>query len=439
MDAEGNPLIVWFNAGSVRFSRWNNDEFETSRILNPPSIPSAGASWMGPDIAAHGDTIYVVFKETPEDAGHIWCIHSFDAGETFSDPVRVDSTGESLSRFPAVTTDDSGHPVIAFMKFDQGFSNARWAVTRSNDFGNTFLPDVLASGWSSQASDVCDCCPGSIVCSGNNVALVYRDNNSNIRDTWAALSTDGGLSFTSGINIDQHNWLIHACPASGPDAVILGDSIYSTFMNSSSGTGRVYTNQTSLSDFSSLPGTLVTGSLPGSSQNYPRISASGNSVAIAWKENINGIEQALLSFTADVSSGLPPIFDTVATNGVFNTDLSIRNGNIIVVWEDYNSGTIEFRRGTYEGSTSTEDVRNEAISVSPNPSQSSWTMKGQDILSGSHIEVCDISGKIKYAQVLQEKFNDQSVEIDNTGWSSGVYFLRIFHDSKMSTVKLVKF
>lgn len=439
MDGEGNPLVLWIHAGQVMFSRWHNGDFESSQSLNPSSIPSAGASWMGPDIAAHGDTIYVVYKEVPEDVGHIWCMHSFDAGDTFSDPVRVDFTGDSLSRFPTVTTDASGNPVIAFMKFDPGFSRARWVVTRSNDFGNSFLPDVLASGWSSPTSVVCDCCPGSIISSGNRVVVSYRDNNNNIRDTWAALSTDGGVSFISGINIDQQNWEIHACPSSGPDAVIISDSLYSTFMNAASGTGRVYTNHTSLSDFTSLPGTLVTGSLPGSSQqNFPRISASGNSVAIAWKQNINGNDASLLSFSTDISSGVPAVLDTVATNGVFNTDVAIHEGNIMVVWEDYNSGMVEYRRGTYSTSTSLKELQHAYIDIFPNPAHTAWTLKGSDFISGARIEISDISGNIIYAKVLSDAYNGRLFEIDNTGWNSGIYFLRISHMHGMQTVKLIK-
>ncbi|MEP6645455.1 MAG: T9SS type A sorting domain-containing protein [Saprospiraceae bacterium] len=439
MDATGNPMIIWFNAGAIRFSRWHNGKFEPSKILNP-SITSAGASWMGPDIAASGDTVYVVFKEVPENTGHIWCLHSFDAGETFSNPVSVDSTGDSLSRFPTVTADASGQPVIAFMKFESGFSEAQWAVTRSNDFGNSFTEDVLASRLSSPTSVVCDCCPGSIVASGNNVVVLYRDNNNNIRDTWAALSTDGGLSFTSGINIDQQNWMINACPSSGPDAVIIGDTLYSTFMNAVSGTARVYKNQASLSDFASLPGSFVTGALPGSTQqNFPRISSSGNSVAIAWKQNINGNDQALISLTTNVTSGHQPEFDTVATNGVFNTDVAIRNGNIIVVWEDYNSGTVEFRWGTYEVSTSTGEVRNESLHVFPNPSMYAWTLIGNDIIQGSKIEIFDIGGQIVYHKVLHDNFNESVFQIDNTGWSSGVYFLKISHQNKINSLKLIKF
>src|SRR5688572_25498532 len=76
-DREGNPMVLWFHAERAMFSRWNGTAFETPRILNPLSMTVAGATWMGPDIAVHGDTIYVVFKATPEHEDKSWIIHSY--------------------------------------------------------------------------------------------------------------------------------------------------------------------------------------------------------------------------------------------------------------------------------------------------------------------------------------------------------------------------
>jgi hypothetical protein len=73
------------------------------------------------------------------------------------------------------------------------------------------------------------------VSEGNTVVMPYRDNDNNIRDTWVGVSNDGGASFTSGMDVDQQDWLIMACPSSGPDAFIIGDNIYSTYMSGASG------------------------------------------------------------------------------------------------------------------------------------------------------------------------------------------------------------
>src|SRR6185295_4545046 len=217
-DGAGNPVIIWgrMSDQSVFISRWNGSAFTTPVNVNPSWLTVATASWMGPDIAARDDTVYVVMKQTPEDTDHpIYIATSFDGGTTFSDPVQVDFIADSISRFPTVAIDASGNPIVGFMKFNSSFSDSRWAVTKSSDYGNTFSTDIKASGWSGGGATVCDCCTGSITVSGNIVCMLYRDNLSSIRDMWAGISTDGGDSFTEGIGIDQGNWILLSCPSSG--------------------------------------------------------------------------------------------------------------------------------------------------------------------------------------------------------------------------------
>lgn len=438
-DASGNPLVIWYNGGHLMYTRWNGTAFEIPTMLNPLPMTVAGASWMGPDIAAHGDTVYIVYKGMPEHEGNIWSMHSFDGGQIFLDPVRVDNIGDSLSRFPTVTVDESGNPIIAFMKFDAGFSEARWVVTRSYDYGQSFSPDVLASGWSSQSSVVCDCCPGSIVTADNTVVMVYRDNKNNIRDTWAGFSTDGGESFTEGINVDGHNWEIHACPASGPDGVVLGDSLYSTFMNAATGKSLVYMNSTSLTDIESSASVPVTNNNSTITlQNFPRISGYNNALGVIWKQVANNKDQIVIRFTNDNSGGQPALLDTVDEHNIMNVDIAIFNGNIYVVWEDNNSGTVKFRSGTYEVITAVEEYNsNENITVYPNPSSDSWTISGEEIKSGSKVEIFNIHGQLVYFHILSDLASDVSIE--NSSLSSGVYFLKLSKGDSRNTIKLVKY
>ena len=137
----GKSLVVWGrNERSDRFSRWTGSAFSAPVILNPPWMPVATASWMGPDIASHGDTVYVVVKRIPEsaDSNRIFLFASFNGGVSFSNPVELGFIADSISRFPAVTTDATGNPIVAFMKFNSSFLIAaglscvpRIMVTRS--------------------------------------------------------------------------------------------------------------------------------------------------------------------------------------------------------------------------------------------------------------------------------------------------------------------
>ncbi|MBK5284886.1 MAG: T9SS type A sorting domain-containing protein [Bacteroidia bacterium] len=435
-DAAGNPLVLWGYNERAMFSRWNGTAFTAPVMLNPMTMTIAEASWMGPDIASHGDTVYVVFKKTPEadTASHIFIVRSVNGGASFSLPVRVDGITDTITRFPTVTTDAIGNPIVGFMKFNISFGNAQWAVATSADFGTTFSQSVLASGWSSSTSTVCDCCPGGVVNSGNTVAMLYRDNNSNIRDSWAGISTDVGNTFTSGINVDQNNWLLMSCPATGPDGVIIGDTLYSVFMNGAFST-RNYFSKTSISTSTVLANTL-TGSIAGlSSQNYPRIATDGNAVAIVWKQYVSGSDQLPVLFTTNIASGFPAAYDTVDLSNITNADVAISNGNIYVVWQDDNSGTVKYRKGTFTIPTGVEKGKSENLVFAfPNPVADKLHFSHYQFEVGDKIEVKNILGEI----VLSNVFSSVLESLDISGLNRGIYFVKISSGGQLFVAKIVK-
>jgi hypothetical protein len=441
INAAGNPLVLWGHSNDAMFSRWNGTMFTTPVMLNPMTMMIAHASWMGPDIASHGDTIYVVFKQMPEGdtASHIWLVRSFDGGVNFSTPVQVDSPIDTVTRFPAVTTDSLGNPVVAYMNFNASFGNAQWAVATSNDFGSTFSPSVQASGWSSGTSTVCDCCPGAVVSSGNNVSVLYRDNNNNIRDSWAGLSTNGGNSFSGGWNIDQNNWMIMSCPATGPDGVIIGDSLFSVFMNGNGGS-RVYRSVSSLTGMAVQSSQLVTGSITGLTyQNYPRIDRYGNAIGYVWKQIISGVEQLALSFTNDINNGFPAASDTVDLNDITNTDVAISNGNVFVVWEDDNSGTVKYRKGTFNMPTAIEEgIEQVLFSVSPNPVANGVINILRNNAKNTQI-IYTITNLLGQELIYNSTtFQNNSLLIDVSNLVAGTYFLKIESDNKLLVSKIIK-
>ena len=67
LDANGNPLVIWgrMNDQSCFFSKWNGTMFTMPVKLNG-TLTVATASWMGPDIASHGDTVTWCSKKHPK-------------------------------------------------------------------------------------------------------------------------------------------------------------------------------------------------------------------------------------------------------------------------------------------------------------------------------------------------------------------------------------
>jgi hypothetical protein len=441
-DRSGNPMVIWGrnSDASVFFSKWNGTGFTMPMKVNTSGLTIATAAWMGPDLASKGDTVYVVMKQTPENDStkHIFISRSVNGGTTFSMPVQVDNIADSLSRFPVVTTDALGNPIVGFMKFDPSFGSARWAVAKSTDFGSTFATDTKASGWSGMGALVCDCCPGSITCSGNKVAMLYRDNLSNIRDMWGGISSNIGSSFTQGLGYDQGNWMLMYCPSSGPDGTIIGDTLYTAYMSGASGDELVYYNRTSLSSLSNSAGTPFTGQFVGlTQQNYPRVASAGNALATVWKQSVSGTDYLVSSFTNNATVGLYQM-DTIASSYVMNGDVAMIDGKIFAVWQDFNSGTVKYRMGTYTSVTGiTENIEQNSFSVYPNPANDyvnihlSPSFQTQPL----RISVCNALGK----EILnnQSEITFGNILLNTKSFSNGVYFITLQSGTATCTKKII--
>lgn len=442
LDGAGNPLVVWgrMSDQSAYFSRWNGTGFTTPVKLNPTWMKVASASWMGPGIASKGDTVYIVVKRAPEvsDTNHIYIFTSFNGGVTFSAPVRVDNIADSVSRFPTVTVDAIGNPIVAFMKFNSSFMKSRWVVTKSSDFGKTFSTDVKASGYNGPTDEVCDCCPGAIVSSGNTSAMLYRDNLSNIRDIWTGISTNNNASFNSGFKVDNTNWMMMSCPSSGPDGMIVGDSLYSVFL-SGAGSYRTYLSKSSISSGAVSTVTKLTGTITGlSQQNYPRIATDGRAAAIIWKQTVSGSSQLPILFTNDITKGFPAKYDTVDLSDITNADVAMYKGKIFVVWEDDNSGTVKYRSGTYTPSTSGISSQKKDIEFRcfPNPANNTLSIESNDLLPFAGIKILNVLGETVFNQDFS---NTKTIEINISGLVSGQYFVQIQSTHAIYTSKIIKF
>lgn len=430
LDRSNNPLILWGSTteATAYFSHWNGTEFTTPVRVTPMDMEIFTASWAGPEIVAFGDTIYVVFKENPEDMAPTYCVHSYDGGTTFSDPVQVDGMiGDNISRFPSVTVNEEGQPIVAFMKLDSDFGNARYVVASSDDFGNSFNMDVLASQFS--GGNVCDCCPVSITSENNYVATLYRDNLDNLRNSWAGISTNGGDMFMNGIQIDNTDWIINACPSTGPDGIIIGDSLYSVFMSAATGEERVYFSASSISSLSASSAERLSFEiLELDLENYPRIANYGNAVAIVWKDVIFD-SQIELQFTSNIESRFSDsIIDVTLYNlenyNPINADVAVSSTDVHVVWQEGTNGTVMYRKGTYADPVSIIDhLPADSFILYPNPASNQINIRISEKIDGNiELVLSDVSGKNLFAS---EYMDTQLIPIDITNLPSGLYFIEI--------------
>jgi hypothetical protein len=207
-------------------------------------------------------------------------------------------------------------------------------------------------------------------------------------------------------------------------------------MNGASGMNMTYFSKSSLTSLTSSAGMPLTGMFMGlTSQNYPRIASAGNALAIAWKQSVNGEDQLVLRFTNNVSNGLPAGYDTVDLNDITNSDVTLTNGDIFVVWEDDNSGTVKYRKGTFTPATGMGgNIQQNLFSVSPNLFTDFFSMQLGAV--GARVIVTNALGQQVFSRQLSN--SESNILVNTSEWKCGIYFITLQTEALSTTQKIYK-
>jgi hypothetical protein len=436
------PFVIWGKNqnGTVYASSKQTASFSSPMALNPSGLKIFTADWAGPEMASNGSTLYVAFKQVPENSGRIYVVKSDDGGLNFSDTVRV--SDDTWTRFPYPAVDPTGKPYVALMEFDSGFFNPHYAVATSNNLGQTFNASVKASGLA--PGEVCDCCPSMMLADASRATLLFRNNDNNLRDIWAAVSSNGGANFATAADIDNNNWMINACPSSGPDGISLGDSLLTVWMSGAGGSSRV---NVGTADFLGLNVGLnreITLNPPsGLNQNFPRIAGIGDTIGMVWQEGYQGrvLIKGIFSVTGVVGL-LNNAHDTISDPSLFaqkNPDIAFANGLFHIVWQNSDEGKVSYRELNINAPTGHKPLlsNNSDISIYPNPASGHIKLKVTDSKKQDlAILILDHSGQLVATKQAHIE-NNLSEDLDVSDLKKGLYFLKAKGANTTSTLKFV--
>jgi hypothetical protein len=392
-------------------------------------------SWQGHDIASFGNTIYAVFKCQPEMMERIYIVKSTDGGLTWGDTVRADGMNGPYSRFPSIAVTPAGNPAVMFMAFDSNWLTPTYVITNSPDGGQTF--GMPASASTVGGSDVCDCCPGYMAINGNNQAAAWRRNSNNTRDMWAAVSTDGGSTFPTGIDVDNLNWVIPACPSSGPSPFLNGDTLITVFMSGASGDNRIYISTYSISTqtmgFSTQLATNISST---ADQNYPFIAGNGDTLVVVWQQ-LNGSQvDTYYSWSLTGAAGLvnnAVLLNTSTSGNQENPHVAYSDGTFHFVWTDLASGNVKYKSATISPNGIAESSNNAALQAYPNPANEDVIVNlnafaGRDAI----VNVTDVAGR-----TVQSFSTNGAASVAIRHQDAGVYFIEVSDETSLSTVRVV--
>jgi len=410
-------VIVWGVAPSTLYVSHDPGTGFTDPVIVPPvGVQPWATSWAGADIAAHGDTVIVVYSTGTQGVGTLYASRSTDGGQTWPDTARIAPLPGLEARFPTVAYIPGQGPVVQYMEFDPGWQLPRYVVSSSTDGGTTYGPPVQVSA-PYAPGEVCDCCTGQVIAGNGAVAALFRNNNSNLRTTWAATSTDGGATFPVGAEIDQTGWMFNACASSGPDGYIVGDSMRYVWMSGASNGTKCYYGSAALSDLNvGANAPLHGGQMQNLTQNFPRISGNGDTLGIVWEQNLQGNKEILFRWSVNGWAGLsdPDTANTVLTGAQTTPDITFYNGTFHLVWENSTTGQLSYRAATISNETGVTDQSSDPVTLSLWPSPVTAELNFSLPKNAATLLVFDHAGKL----VLRERAKST---LDLGALGSGTY------------------
>jgi hypothetical protein len=430
------PLVVWGGGTNqpVYAARWNGSAFGTPVAISPAGIDPYYASWTGPEVAAAGDTVFVVFKDQPLMSEYIYVVKSTDGGLTWSDTVRVDGATGPYTDFPSIAVSPSGNPSVMYMTMDSAMGNHAYVVSTSTDGGQTFPAPVNVSMLG--GSEVCDCCPAFMDFQGSALAATWRRNSTNLRDMWTGISTDGGATFPAGFDVDHSNWNITSCPSTGPSPYLWNDSLFTVFMSRASGPMRINLSAFGISTQTGATTEIAANYAATVSQTLPFISGSGDTMGVVWQQTASANVDIYFSWSVSGSAGLvnnEAMINTVTTGSQRAPHVVYSGGIFHVVFVDGTSNKLIYKTATIGTVGMNEETATPSLPAYPNPSAGTMTLdlsatQGQP----AAVLVRDISGRIVETVAV-----NGAQRVSLAAQPAGVYFAEVSAAGKTYVTRLV--
>lgn len=424
LDANNNPVVLWGKSTTdeVFVATYNGTGFNAPVKINPPGTTPYIAFWYNADLKSAGDTIVSTFSS--DNGFHTYFVKSIDGGNTWGDTVRVDNLpAGSVAYFPSLDINENGNIAVSFMRHEAGWLNPRYVMSTSLDGGNTFGVDTNASAVA-PGDEVCDCCPAEVLYEGNREVLLFRDNNANLREYYAAVSNDNGNSFT-GINMDNLGWNISACPSSAPSAITWGDSLVNVFMSGGTGPLRVFLSTADINTMQLGYVRMVDSIVPGGTQqNFPQIAGKDSVMGMVWYNNLSGEQDIYFRYSKTGPTGLigSGINISNPTTGVQHSpDIAYANGVFHIVYQNSSTQEVFYLTATLDEYIGIDEEHEQAtfnIQISENI-LSLLLQPSATLESNAHIY--DLQGRL----VDSKRIVDQTTIFDLTGYQSGMYWIQV--------------
>jgi len=230
-DVSGKIHLVYGTGDSIMYSV-SVDKGQTFGDLTLVTrLPRLAASHMrGPQIASTKNGVIVT---ACTDNGNIFAFVKNENGD-WTEAGRVnDKDTVAKENFMALSA-DGDLAFAVWLDLREGHNKIFGA--KSSDGGHHWSPNKLV--YASEDSMVCDCCKPSVLVSGEDIIVMFRNSLKGNRDLYLVESVDGGNQFGKAKKLGEGSWALNACPMDGGGMALVKELGLKTVWNRE---GMIYT------------------------------------------------------------------------------------------------------------------------------------------------------------------------------------------------------
>ena len=301
IDKENNIHLIYGSGDSIlyAYSTDNASSFSTPSLISV--LPNVYTFAMrGPQIAATSKGIVVTACTSSGD------IYSFykDGKGNWAQGSKVNDA-DTVAKEGLMSLSADGENAFAVWLDVRGNKRNKIFGAGSADGGKTWSKNIMV--YNSPDTTVCECCKPSVVVSGNNIYVMFRNYLHGNRDLYLAQSNDGGTSFNEAEKLGNGNWKLNGCPMDGGGLAVDNEGRIQTVWRRK---GKI---------FAAVPGMTEKEMGEGKSCTIETVN---NKKVYAWVENGNIIFINAVGNKLQLGRGNLPVLK------------SIGNEQVICIWEN---------------------------------------------------------------------------------------------------------
>ena len=231
--SEPNIFVTWnemiTNQSDVFFSKSSDHGKSFSRPIN---LSNSSLNTVDSALGVFENNLYIVWNDMTKRSTNIFFAKSEDDGETFGKPINLSNTSGTpiISRDGSLAVSDGN---IFLVWYDKSGKGNYIYFTKSTDGGLTFSTPINLSQTNETSKFA------QVVANGKNVYVVWQDFSLGNSEIFLRESTDYGATF-SGIKNLSHDVLESNLFILGPQIAVTEDRVYSVWQSKSQENSDLY-------------------------------------------------------------------------------------------------------------------------------------------------------------------------------------------------------